>query len=71
MIEKMEWKEIKAIHTKHSKRAVCNCDEYHKHSAIGGCLVGHEDTITILKLCETIQQMRKSMTNAIKLIEKY
>jgi len=50
--------DIEKILEEAKKKVKLSCDEYHAHSAQGGCLYGPEDAITICKLCEEIRWIR-------------
>lgn len=45
---------VKKIHDEAEKRVSVQCDDYHHHTAVYGCLGGDEDAVTICKLCETV-----------------
>lgn len=45
---------VRKIHKEVVDRAKVDCDEAHRHSALGGCIAGDPDVVTICKLCESI-----------------
>lgn len=51
--------EIRLVQVEVAARLRVSCDDYHAHSAHGGCLAGDERDITIAKLCETLLSLHK------------
>jgi len=45
-------------------RVRVGCDEMHRHTAVGGCLVGEAQDVTILKLVETLTHERRVVREA-------
>ncbi len=70
MIMKLKIEEIEGIYVEAKDKVRVSCDDYHAHSAIGGCVVGDKDAVTICKLCETIINLRAHITGAINIIEE-
>jgi len=61
----MSDEELKAIRSSILERVELVCNEYHDHSALGGCLDGDPKDITILKLIEVIAKERRIARDAI------
>jgi hypothetical protein len=45
-------------------RVRVGCDEMHRHTAVGDCLVGESKDVTILKLIETVLHERAVVREA-------
>ena len=50
----MTKKEIEEIYKQAKKDVSVHCDDYHAHTALGGCLSGDPHAINVCKLCQLL-----------------
>jgi len=67
---KLSEEELRRITEDAKKKVKVHCDEYHLHTAIGGCLTGDKDAIDKLKLIEHIHFLECLIEDMYKRYQK-
>jgi hypothetical protein len=54
----VDWKWVKETGKKYQEQCHENCDDFHAHDALSGCISGPEEALVISKLYEIIRMFQ-------------